>query len=138
MRWGVTWIYLLAGAILVAIAWQDAATRIIPNRWLLLLLLCGGVNAVWDSSWGLAILGLFLCGAPILVASLVPKGGQIGGGDVKLCGVLGFLLGPVGGYMVILLALFLLSVYGLCRKKQALPFAPFVFPAYIIATLFLL
>lgn len=133
----MTWIYLLAGAILAAIAWQDAMTKTIPNRLLLLLLLCGGANALWDSSWSPAILGLLLCGVPILLVSVLPIGGQIGGGDVKLCGILGFLLGPVGGCLAILLALMLLSVYGLCRRKRALPFAPFVLPAYIAAVFLL-
>ncbi len=133
----MTWIYLLAGAILAGVAWQDAMTRIIPNRLLLLLLLLGGVNAVWDGAWITAILGLLLCGVPILILSVMSREGRIGGGDVKLCGILGFLLGQIRGCVVILLALMLLSVYGLCRRKQALPFAPFVFPAYVI-TIFLL
>ncbi|MEA4954816.1 MAG: prepilin peptidase [Pseudoflavonifractor sp.] len=126
------WIDLLAAAILAVIAWQDRATRTIPDALILLLIVCGAANAVWSGHPLAGLTGLAVCGLPPLIVSLVLKHGFIGGGDVKLCAALGWLLGPVNGILVILLALIGLSGYGLLRGRTAVPFAPFVFPAYLI------
>lgn len=126
------WVDLLAAAILAVTAWQDWATRTIPDALILLLAVCGAAKAVWGGHPLSALSGLALCGLPPMIVSLVLKHGFIGGGDVKLCAALGWLLGPINGILVILLALIGLSGYGLLRKHQAVPFAPFVFPAYLI------
>lgn len=129
------WIHFLALGILAGVAWQDTISRMIPGKLLLLLFGCGVANAWWSGAWCTAGLGLLVCGLPVLGVSLIPWGNEIGGGDVKLCAALGFLLGPAEGLMVILRAVFYLSVYGLLRRKQALPFAPFSFLAYITTLL---
>lgn len=126
------WIDLLAAAILAVTAWKDWVTRTVPDALILLLAVCGAAKAAWGGSTLSALAGLVVCGLPPLIVSLVLKRGFIGGGDVKLCAALGWLLGPVNGILVILLALIGLSGYGLLRGRTAVPFAPFVFPAYFI------
>ncbi len=131
-------IWIMGGVILGFTALQDAEEHKISNYSIALLLLCGVANIVRYGGWLDALAGLAICGGPILAISLLVRSDGIGGGDVKLCGALGFFLGLWRGSMVILLALVFLSVYGLAHRKkknQLLPFAPFVFPAYLISPL---
>lgn len=129
------WPMLAACMPLAAASRWDVKTRTIPSKWMVLLFCCGGLRALLAHTWWTAILGALVCGFPVLCVSITLTRGYIGGGDVKLCAALGLLLGPVDGYMVILLALIFLSAYGLLRRKMELPFAPFVFPAYIVVLL---
>lgn len=127
-------IWIIGGIALGFTALQDAEEYTISNYGIALLFLCGAAGIVRHGSWLDSFAGLAICGIPILAISLLIRRGYIGGGDVKLCGALGFFLGPWLGSMVILVALMLMSVYGLMRRKvyQLIPFAPFVFPAYLL------
>lgn len=128
-------IWIVGGIVLGITALQDAEEYTISNYGIALLLLCGVANIVRHGSWLDALAGLAICGIPILAISLLIRRGYIGGGDVKLCGALGFFLGSWLGSMVILVALMLMSAYGLMRHKgnRPIPFAPFVFPAYLLS-----
>ncbi len=132
------WIYLLAGIILAAAAWQDAVSHTIQKYVIVLLLVCGVLRGIWEQKLLDGAIGLFACGVPILLLSVTPRHGDIGGGDVKLCAALGALLGPFNGSLVILIALMGLSLWGLCTQKAGKPiqYAPFVLPAYM-AVIFL-
>lgn len=133
------WIYLLAGLVLAALAWQDGLSHKLPDPLILLLALCGVIRGIWDGQLLEGAVGLLICGLPILILSVTLRRGKgIGGGDVKLCAALGFLLGPLDGYMVILLALMGLSLWGLLARQTAkpIPYGPFVLPAYM-AVIFL-
>lgn len=126
------WVNILAAAVLAVAAWQDGTTKKIPDYLIILLAVCGLAKLIWGGSLLSALAGFAICGIPTLVLSISLKHGFIGGGDVKLCAALGWLLGPVIGSMVILLALIGLSAYGLLWRQKVVPFAPFVFPAYLI------
>lgn len=133
-------IWIMGGIVLGFTALQDAEEHTISNYSIALLFLCGAASILRCGSWLSAIAGMAVCGFPILILSLVIRRGYIGGGDVKLCGALGFFLGPYLGILVILMALMIMSAYGLVRRKvnQLIPFAPFVFPAYLISPFLLL
>lgn len=133
------WIYLLAGIILAVIAWWDGVSHIIPEHMIALLLVCGLARGLWEHRLSEGLVGLVLCGLPILLLSVTLQHGEgIAGGDVKLCAALGSLLGPLDGSLVILIALMGLSLLGLLGRKvsKLIPFAPFVLPAYM-AVIFL-
>ena len=112
----------LFGLLLLSAAVWDMRNREIPNLIPALLFLCG-------------LIGLFLVGGPFLLAAVLIKrdGFAIGGGDVKLMGACGFVLGVWPGLIQAVLSLSLAVLTGLveCRlQKQPLsavrlPLAPF-------------
>lgn len=105
--------------------------REIPNLIPALLLLCGLIGFRPAAS----VAGLFLVGGPFLLAAVLIKrdGFAIGGGDMKLMGACGFVLGVWPGLIQAVLSLSLAVLVGLveCRlQKQPLsmvrlPLAPF-------------
>lgn len=123
----------LMGAVpLLAAAWADWRTRTIPDASVFLIAACGVMNMAVNGFPPLrALAGLLLLGAPLLLYGLLLPTG-IGGGDIKLCAALGLLLGPLAGGVMLVLALLLTALYGLCRGAGAVPFAPFLLPAYAV------
>lgn len=121
----------LFGLLLLSAAVWDMRNREIPNLIPVLLLLCGLIGFRPAASAA----GLFLIGGPFLLAAVLIKrdGFAIGGGDVKLMGACGFVLGVWPGLIQAVLSLSLVVLVGLvvCHvQKQPLsavrlPLAPF-------------
>lgn len=121
----------LFGLLLLSAAVWDMRSREIPNLLPALLMLCGLIGFHPAASAA----GLFLVGGPFLLAAVLIKrdGFAIGGGDVKLMGACGFVLGVWPGLIQTVLSLSLVVVVGLvecCLQKQPLsavrlPLAPF-------------
>ena len=126
---------------LVPIAYRDWKTQIIPNRWLLYLVIIRIVifiieciaypEAIMDSV-AFILLGTLISGAVMFIAYVISRH-EIGMGDVKLFIVMGMYLGLSLNYVVLLMSLILSAVYGgikLLKKdlkaKDAIPFGPFV------------
>lgn len=61
--------------------------------------------------------GLFLCRCPLWWRHLV-KEGSIGGGDIKLMGACGFVLGVKRGYIALMLGLFLAVLFQTAYAKK--------------------
>ncbi len=133
--------YAVILSILLIISCIDLEHGIIPNRLVLLLMLWG---IVWqfiypDNSPLGAGLGLLAGGGLFYLIAALSKGGM-GGGDIKLMGVLGFIIGWPLVFVVFLLSFLLGSVVGVSlligRKKiwgDTLPFGPFLSLAFLIA-----
>lgn len=132
---------LLSIVILVSIARIDLEQQIIPDELNLGIL---GIGLIWlitnPNSENLvsAINGLIIGAGVILVLALISNGG-FGGGDIKLIGTLGFLLGSSIIIKVILTALMFGALWGLLlvinnkrNLKKTIPFAP----AILIATIY--
>ncbi len=102
----------------VAAAATDLRSGRIPN-WLTLPLVALGllVNAAMRGRWGAteSAVGLLLCAGVPWAVFRISGGRGIGGGDVKLFGALGSLLGPMAGLEIELGALLLLLVFALVR-----------------------
>ena len=121
----------LFGLLLLSAATWDMRSREIPNLISILLLLCGLIGFRPAASAA----GLFLVGGPFLLAAVLIKrdGFTIGGGDVKLMGACGFVLGVWPGLIQAVLSLSLAVLTGLveCRMQKQplsvvrLPLAPF-------------
>lgn len=121
----------LFGLLLLSAAVWDMRSREIPNLIPILLLLCGLIGFRPAAS----AVGLFLVGGPFLLAAVLIKrdGFTIGGGDVKLMGACGFVLGVWPGLIQTVLSLSLAVLAGLveCRLQKrplsmvCLPLAPF-------------
>ena len=84
-----------------------------------------------------ALVGLFMTGIPYLLAAILIKkdiGFSMGGGDIKLMGACGFVLGAPLGTLQSIISLLLALVVGMCVKASnsnsnwnqiSLPLAPF-------------
>ncbi len=118
---------------LVAMAITDARPyKILPGYWLYLLAVGVGIRLWKDSLWpeGVAAgMSLFL---PLALAFYITRGGMLGGGDVKLMGAAGILLGTVQGLVALLIAaVFALMVnlpkqMGKKRHGEAFAFGPYL------------
>ena len=121
----------LFGLLLLSAAVWDMRNREIPNLIPILLFLCGLIGFRPAASAA----GLLLVGGPFLLAAVLIKrdGFAIGGGDVKLMGACGFVLGVWPGLVQAVLSLSLAVLAGMveCRVQNRplsavrLPLAPF-------------
>lgn len=126
--------------LLAASVW-DIRKRIIPDS-LCVLIALNGLPAFTPGKLAGLLLGL-----PLLIAALGKEGG-LGGGDVKLTAVCGFVLGLPAGCAGLVLGLTSVLVWhfaanGLRRLRRcpitsagttALPMAPFLSAGFIAAT----
>ncbi len=147
MRFGFDWILVARDwpllTMLVAIAFIDAAHRIVPDE-----LSLGGLALGLITSWAVPGLGLvgstvgaalgfgFFYGLAWVYEKRTGRMG-LGGGDIKLMAMLGSFLGPVGVFSVILVSSITGSLAGLGialikgRGKEgvlgtAIPYGPFL------------
>ncbi len=88
------------------------------------------------------IIGAFLGGGLLLLIAIISRGG-IGGGDIKLFFLIGLVLGWQNTLLTLFLAAFLgtlvggvLMLLGAIKRKQMVPFGPFITVGAIIAYLF--
>ena len=136
----VMWLLLSA---LVAIAGIDLEHQVIPDRITLPGVAVGFLTSFLGTrvSWLDSLLGI-LVGGGILFAVVVLSGGGMGGGDMKL----GAMMGAFLGYKLALLALFLAVILGgaialgllstgIRRRKDPIPFGPFLATAAVVAIL---
>lgn len=143
--------WLVALVAIVPIAWKDYKEHIIPNQYLIWVLRIGipifFVHLFVNNEYFIAIsvnkiLGAFVGGGIFLLAMLIsPKG--VGAGDMKMYGVIGFLLGSKAIFNVLLYALIIGSVCSivllLSKKKKRndeLPLAPYTFIGLVLALCF--
>lgn len=143
--------FLYLGAVGVALAVIDLDTKRLPNAIVLpsypVALVALAVAALVDDAWDAYLHGLV--GLAALYAFYfvlrVLKPGGMGGGDVKLAGVLGLYLGWLG-WGVLAAGAFLpfviggvvgiaLIVSGRASRKTGIPFGPFMLSGALIAVL---
>lgn len=129
-------------AVLLVVFFIDLDHQIIPNRLVLVLLLYALlVQLVMPLiPWSVALWGGALGGGLFLLLAVVSRGGM-GGGDIKLVTVLGFWFG--WGQLLLLLFLAflvgglvggLLLALGLKKRKDGIPFGPFLVLAAFVVT----
>lgn len=132
--------YLVLASLVVVAAGIDLNHGVIPDR-LTLPWMAVGVAA--GALWGLhevamRAIGLVACGGLVFLIALLSRGGM-GGGDVKLMALVGSFLGPWGGLASFMVACFIgaavgigLIVAGLKKRKDEIPFGPFIAAGAII------
>ncbi|WP_100402205.1 prepilin peptidase [Bacillus sp. FJAT-42315] len=125
---------LLFISMLMIIVVSDLAYMIIPDKVLLffLLLFVGGrmilpLQPWWDSLAG-GTIGFVL----LLLIAMASKGGM-GGGDIKLFAVIGFVVGTKSVLLTFFLACLLgatigliLMMFGVVKRGKPMPFGPFI------------
>lgn len=126
-------IFLLT-IILLKIAWEDARTRHIRGRWILLY----GVLGIWNE-WmekgidlGESAAG-FLSVSSVLVLVNLLRPGSFGGGDIKLTAVAGTVLGWERNFAAFAMAMWLSGIFCAVMlatrrmtRKSTIPLGPFL------------
>lgn len=115
-------ILLVAALVFFYAAWVDSRTMEIPDRCHLILLGLAMLQILADSGIPLGArgLGLVAVSLPMMLVNVVRED-SFGGGDIKMCGAAGFLLGAPQMVMGALFALMLAGIYGgysLVRKRK--------------------
>jgi len=136
---------IVVGAVSVFayIAWIDYRTMEIPDWCHLVLFGLGFLQISCGESVPLGSrgLGLIVMSLPMFLANLMRQD-SFGGGDIKMCGAAGFLLGVSQVMVGSMMALMLAGVYGgfalifgIKKPKDAFPLGPFLSSGFITVML---
>lgn len=126
--------YGFFGALLLAVSIIDLREQIIPNRLVAAGLVAGLPLMLWSRALPIqaAAIGLAAAFGVMLAIALLARGGM-GGGDVKLAGVIGFYLGPGSGLLALLLGSLIGAAVGILLlltrlkgRKDFIPYGPFL------------
>ncbi len=128
-----TFTCILFGQVLLFAAEYDIATHTVPDYVPVLILL----TCLLEMDFIPAFLGTVLVPLPFLAAALI-KEGSIGGGDIKLMGACGFMLGVRRGYVALIMGLFLAVVFQSAyagKKEKGFALVPYLAVGCLIALL---
>ena len=148
----ITLDYFLLVSLLVIITFIDLDHYIIPDE----LIIFGSVGALIFNILGQSIsikdslLGGLICGGGMLVLiyliELITKKEVMGGGDIKLFGMVGLFLGVKLGLLTILLSVYVGAIYGVgniiysrFKRKEfnsMIPYGPFISVGALISILY--
>ncbi|MCE7793496.1 A24 family peptidase [Salipaludibacillus sp. CUR1] len=131
-------------SLVVIISVSDLETMLIPDKFLIFFLclivplrIIEPLTPWWDSVAGAAF-GFLL----FLLLAVLSKGGM-GGGDIKLIGVAGVVLGFQGVLLTVFLSSFIGAMFGLgaialkkAKRKTAVPFGPFIAAGALLSYFF--
>lgn len=132
---------LLFISLLIIVLVADISYMIIPNKLLIFYLPVFIVLRIISplDPWWSSILGAFIGFAVIALIILLSKGGM-GAGDMKLMGLLGIILGFKNTVLAFILACMFGAIIGLTlmmlsliKRKQPIPFGPYIVFGAIIA-----
>lgn len=134
---------LVLNSILIIVSFIDIEHQIIPNKLIVFTLAMGILfSFIDDISLMNAVVGMLLGGGLLLILALVP--GALGGGDIKLMFALGIFLGAKGVLFALFLAFIIASIISLLlllfkikKRKDHIPFGPFLAIGSFIAFHFL-
>lgn len=128
--------------ILLCVAWQDYKTRIIRNKFHIIIFSLAIVQMLLISEYRITdrLIGMLAVSVPmLLLTSLIPGG--FGGGDIKIMAASGFFLGTSSILCAMNLAIISGSVYGIIMlknrkrdRKDQFAFGPFLAIGLSIAT----
>ena len=105
--------------ILLCVAWQDYKTRIIRNKFHIVIFSLTIVQMLLISEYRITdrLIGMLSVSVPMLLLTLLIPGG-FGGGDIKLMAASGFFLGTSSILCAMNLAIIAGSVYGIIMLKN--------------------
>lgn len=120
--------------ILVCVAWQDYKTRIIRNKFHIIIFSLAFVQMLFIPEYRMLdrLIGMLVVSAPMLFLTLLIPG-AFGGGDIKLMAASGFFLGMRLILCAMILAIIAGSTYGIIMlknkkrdRKDQFAFGPFL------------
>ncbi|KXZ40794.1 type 4 prepilin peptidase 1 Aspartic peptidase. MEROPS family A24A [Alkalithermobacter thermoalcaliphilus JW-YL-7 = DSM 7308] len=137
--------YFIISSILIVITFIDYEYTIIPDELIIFGFISVFIIYLLDNfSIGFinSFIGLLVGGGLFLTIALITKG-AMGGGDVKLMGLLGFAIGPLNillnaflSFMIGAIICIVLLSLGIKNKKDYIPFGPFIAVAWFITIYF--
>jgi len=118
-------------SVLILASYLDVKTRIIPD-WVHLVII--GIGLI-DINLLDSVLGLLVLPIPFFIMAYKSEG-TMGGGDIKLIGACGFMLGLNSAYLGVLISLILVIVHqGIIKKKdESFAFVPYISVGMLIAS----
>ncbi len=132
-------VYICLISLLIVITFIDLQHQIIPDSALIVALALGLIFTITNisTSFKEAILGMILGGgfflAVAVLSQLILKKDGLGGGDIKLMGVIGLYLGWRLTVLSILLSIYsggilglILILTGIKKRGDYIPFGPFI------------
>lgn len=126
--------YLLLSFVMMIASYFDIKKRIIPNWINVIILTIGLINLELVKS----MVGLIMVPLPFLFVALLKKE-SIGGGDIKLIGALGFVIGLSYSYSLLMISLVFAIIFNfrynlnkVAYTELKFPFAPFINLSWII------
>ncbi len=142
----------ILAVILIVIAGIDLKTMTIPNGTVIALLVLGVVYSgfrilfpgatAFQIRWFEPVIGFFAASLPLFLVAVLSKGGM-GGGDIKLMAAAGVFLGwkgvlvaMVAGSVVGAVLSLLLIALRKKKRKDLIPFGPFLCLGILFAALF--
>lgn len=147
----ITLYYLLLVSLLVVITFIDLNHYIIPDELIIFGLIGASIFNILGQGISIkdSLLGCLICGgmlALIYLIELLIKKEAMGGGDIKLFGMVGLFLGIKLGLLTILLSVYVGAIYGVCsiiysKMKQKeynsiIPYGPFISVGALISILY--
>lgn len=137
-------VYTFLSTLLVIIAIIDIDYQIISDNLVILIFLIAIIYEITNNhliNLLNNIIALILSGLLFTIIFIVSKGG-IGGGDIKLIGVLGFILGIPKIFLSIFLSFLLGAVAsivllscGIRNRRDVIPFGPFMVLSFLITSI---
>ena len=132
--------YVFVFAIIAVLSIYDFQYKRVPNAALVCFLPIALLSPLFTSlngaeafrSFVLSLLGAFAGFTILLAATLASKNNQgVGGGDIKLAAILGYIYGPYGIIGILLIASIITLPIGAAMKRKHneklhLPFVPFM------------
>lgn len=141
--------YTILYSILIIATAIDMEFQIIPNGLVLTGTIAGVILALTGLSinWKDAVIGMLIGGGTYLLVALlsqlVLKKEGMGGGDIKLMGMIGLMIGWRLTALSILLSIYaggfiggLLLLFGIKKRGDAIPYGPFIAMGTIASVLF--
>lgn len=134
--------YAILGSLLIIISFIDYKLRIIPDKLIRFGLFTGIIFNIisFNGDFVNGFIGLFVGGGIFLIIAIF---GPMGGGDIKLMGVLGLWLGWKHILVVSLLSFIigaivsiLLLITKIKGRKDTIPFGPFIAIATMVVILY--
>lgn len=134
-------IYVVATVVLFYIAWRDSRTMEIPDGCHFIFIALGVLQMLCgiQLSIGSRVIGAFVVAAPMLLVELFHKD-SFGGGDIKMCGSVGFFLGAPQVLAGSLMGLVAAGLFGAAamlvgRKgpRDCFPLGPFLSIGFTLA-----
>lgn len=136
---------LLLLSVMIALTVSDLEYRLVPNKILIytfIILVPFGIYVnvfIGEHTILEHILGGLVFFFGLLLVSVITKGGM-GGGDIKLLGLLGFTLGIKETFILFMIACFVGAIIGiiikLFKKTKVLPFVPFICVGVLVTFLY--